>query len=1142
MKKLIQILPFFLLFQSAILYSQAGKDSYSNSSVLSSGEWYKIGVTTDGIYRIDYSDIKQLGLGNPSNPKIFSNNFGQLSYYNDDTKPDDLKEVAIYTHTGSDGIFNEGDYILFFGEGTNRWIYNSTSGDYDFIKHNYSDTAFYFITSGTTPGKRIISEAEPSNAANYFSSESDALYIHEKDTKNLIQSGREWFQPISTINGIVINPGFTDILTYEDLKYEIRVAARASIPTIFRFCEGESVKNSILVPGVNIFNTTGTYAQIVDSSGSVMPGSVSPQYEIKFYNNGEAGAEGYIDRVKLKGRKSNIFYGPAMQYFDSRSVAPGRVTQFTITCLSNDSLVWDISDPLNIKKIKYKKTGNNITFKATTDTLKKFIAFSPMNVLTPVIKLKVVPNQNLHASDPADMIIITHPLFMVYAHKLANIHFKNSGLISLIVTPEHIYNEFSGGIPDIAAIRNFVRMKYLKQKGSSHPLLYLLLFGDGSFENKTLPPDNPNFIPTYQSENSNVVVSSFTSDDFYGLLEDGEGEADGTEDIGIGRLPVSDTIQASDMISKILGYIDPANMGNWKNIICITADDEDGNTHMSDAEGLSSLLQDSVPTYNVEKIYLDAYKQTTNVNGQSYPDVNKAINKRINSGCLIFNYLGHGSERELAKEQIIKIEDINSWNNSSKLPLFITATCEFSRFDDVDFSTYSITGKIIGRTSAGELVLLNKNGGAIALMSTTRVVYSAPNYFLNRNIYNTAFEKDEDGNSLRLGDIIRIAKNKTGNGPNKRNFTLLGDPAIKLAYPWYGNVVTDSINNVSVSEKTDSLKALSVVNISGHVEDNSGNIANNFNGIVYPLLFDKASKIKTLANDGGPVMEFSIRNNIIFSGKTMATNGRFRYTFIVPRDIDYSFGTGKISYYANSSSQDMNGYFAGLIVGGFSKSIIPDTSGPEIELFMNDTLFKNWGITDSNPRLLAIIQDQGGINTTGSGIGHDLTGYLDDNPNISFSLNSYFENDFDNYMKGRVNYNLSGLTEGSHALTLKAWDNFNNSSVKTIHFLVATDRTFILKNLLNYPNPFFSLTRISAEHNRPESEMNVIISVYNLDGRIIKMMKTKVLSTGYTLPPITWDGNDDRGKKVARGIYPYTVTVTTEKGETTRSSGRMIIL
>ena len=342
--------------------------------------------------------------------------------------------------------------------------------------------------------------------------------------------------------------------------------------------------------------------------------------------------------------------------------------------------------------------------------------------------------------------------------------------------------------------------------------------------------------------------------------------------------------------------------------------------------------------------------------------------------------------------------------------------------------------------------------------------------------------------------------------------------------------------------QTDSLKALSLVTVSGHIQDRSGNPSDNFNGVVYPIVFDKANKVKTLANDGGTVMEFSIRNNILFSGKTLAKDGKFRFTFIVPRDIDYAYGNGKISYYANNDSEDMNGYFSNVIVGGFTASEIADTSGPEIKLYMNDTLFRNGGITDNNPILLAIIRDKGGINTTGSGIGHDLTGFLDNNTNNSFLLNSYFENDFNNYSSGHISYDLTGLSPGIHTLTIKAWDNYNNSSVESIQFIVEKGDKFVIKNPFNYPNPFLNETRITVEHNRPESELSITVNIFNLTGKTIKILKTRVPSTGYSLPPIIWDGNTDGGKRVGRGVYPYTITIVTETGEISRASGRMIIL
>lgn len=1141
-----KILPAFFCVLLSIIYPPVSRSqgvSYSSSSVLSKGQWFKTAITKDGIYRIDYATLRQKGFNDPANPRIFCNNTGQLSYYNNGTAPDDLREMTVYLSTGNDGVFNDGDYLLFYGMGPHRWIFNPSGRQYDFLRHNYSDTAFYFITSGPVAGKNITSSGEPEQAPDYTSSSSDAFFVHEVESQSIIKSGRDWFQKMSPSTGIKLVTGFTDLVISERIRYWIRVAARSSSSSVFTLSEGSVARKEMIIPGINLFNTTGIQAAIADSAGFMPVSASSPAYELKYNTNNNPVATGWLDFVRLQARVSNIYRGQAITIMDSRSVSAGRMTEFILENAGENILVWDVSDPYLHKNIKYRKSGTNISFKSKTDSLRKFIAFNLADALIPQIRATAVPNQDLHSSGPADMIIIAHPLFRKHAEELAGIHRENSGLICQTVTIQEVYNEFSGGAPDIVAIRNFVRMKYLKQKGTSKPLKYLLLFGDGSFENKTPPGNppysNPNFVPTYQSKNSNVIVSSFTSDDFYGLLDDGEGEAEGTEDIGIGRLPVTDTMQARTMLTKIRRYLDPVNMGDWRNVICLTADDEDGNAHMSDAEGLEMVLKQKAPQYNVEKIYLDAFRQNTAVNGQSYPDVTNAINNRINSGCLVFNYTGHGNEAYLAHERIIKTEDYLSWKNGGRLPLFITATCEFSRFDDVEIS---VLREMSEKRSAGEMILLAPEGGAIALMSTTRVVFSAPNFFLNRNIFNFAFERDAEGNPLRLGDIIRIAKNNSGSGSNKRNFSLLGDPALRLAYPWHGKVITDSVNNISVLQGTDSLKALSLVTFSGHIEDQKGNIVNDFNGIVSPLVYDKERNVKTLANDGGPVMEFKMRNNILFSGQTMAKDGRFRFSFIVPRDINYSFGNGKISYYARDESRNMNGSYNNIIVGGFAGSTIVDTTGPMIKLFLNDSLFRDGGLAGRNPILLAFIEDPGGINTTGSGIGHDLTGFLDEDRNRTFVLNSYYVNDFDNYRKGRITYSIFELEEGVHSFTLKAWDNFNNSSEETIRFVVGNEGKFVLKDLFNYPNPFMGETNISAQMNRPGKMMEISLDIISLNGRVIRSIKTSSMPYGYVLSPVLWDGTDNGGNRVAPGMYPYTITVTSESGETARASGRMIIL
>ena len=1116
----------------------AGQD-YAHSSVLKQGKWIRLAVTEPGIYRIDYSQIRDMGFTDPSAATLYGNNTGQLSFYNDGSAPDDLRKIAFKTEAGSDGIFNEGDYLLFYAEGTHRWIYDKTIESYKYKRHYYSDTAWYFITSMPGNAAHIAGEQAPSEPFNRVSSSGDVQSRHEKELINLISSGREWYQQVIPGTENNVSPQFENIILTERIKYNVRVLGRSDTESSFTLRQGPTELKTISVPPVNLTDLNGVYATIVVAEDSCLPASSTPAFTLTFANNANLAATGYIDYVDFFARAQLKYADKQLFITDSRSVAPAGITRFTV---SGSLLlqVWDVTDPFAPKILETSFSAGNTVFTAATDSLRKFIAFAAGQVMRPLVDKDPVPNQDLHSFDPADMVIVTHPLFEEYARRLAEIHMADDGTTSIIVTPGQIYNEFSGGIPDAAAIRNFVRM--IRDRGieSASPLKYLLLFGDGSYENKTPPPQNTSYIPTWQSENSYVGVLSFTSDDFYGLLDDGEGEADGFLDIGIGRLPAADTAAAGVMVRKVASYLDSDALGSWRNILCMVADDEDSNLHMMDAESLSAAATEAAPPLVTEKIYLDAFRQVTTVTGDSYPDVVKAINNRIAAGCLIFNYVGHGSESGLAHERVVRTNDINSWKNKNMLPLFITATCEFSRFDDVDIN--QATGQISPKTSAGEMVLLNPDGGGIALMSTTRVVYSAPNFTLNRNIIDYAFATAPDGRSMRLGDIIRLAKINSGTGMNKRNFLLLGDPALRLAWPVQGRVVTDSINKISVEFATDTLKALSLITISGHIENNDGDVMTGFNGVVEPVVYDKVSSVRTLANDGGSPMTFPVTGNVIFRGTTTVSEGNFSFSFIVPLDINYSFGKGTVTYYAHDGTADVNGNFSEIIVGGFSDININDTEGPVIRLFMNDTLFNDGGITDTSPSLLALISDESGINATGSGIGHDIIAWIDDDMEGAVVLNNLFSTDIGVHTSGSLTYPFVITEKGEHTVSLRAWDNLNNPSVSALRFVVVTSGAFRLTNLLCYPNPVAEETKFTAEHNRPDTEISVTVTIFSTGGRAVKVIKEKVSSTGYSLPDIPWDGRDENGGRLARGLYLWRAEAVTAEGETASVTGRVIIL
>jgi hypothetical protein len=1120
-----------------VLYA-AGQD-YAHSSLLKQGRWIRLAVTEAGIYRLDFSQIREMGITDPSAAVLYGNNTGQLSFYNDGSAPDDLKKIAYKTEAGSDGIFNDGDYLLFYAEGTHRWIYDRNSDKYEYRRHFYSDTAWYFITSVPGGAARIANEPAPSQPHNMVSSSGDVMWRHEKETVNLISSGREWYQQVIPGTENAVNPPFKDLVTAEQIRYNLRVLGRSDTESSFILKQGSTVVETVSVPPVSMTDLNGVYANIAFKQDSCLPASAAPSFTVTFRNNGNLAATGYIDYIDFFAR--SLLKSTDKQLFisDSRSVESAGVTRFTVSG-SSGLQVWDVTDPFAPKMLETTSLAGSTIFIAATDSLRKFVAFATAQALRPSISKEPVPNQDLHALGTADMIIVTHPLFREYAQRIANIHQADDGTSSIIVTPGQIYNEFSGGIPDAAAIRNFIRMIYSRGTEGGSPLKYLLLFGDGSYENKTPPPGNTSYIPTWQSVNSHVGVLSFTSDDFYGLLDDGEGEADGFLDIGIGRLPASDTAAAGIMVRKISSYIDNSAMGSWRNVLCMVADDEDANLHMMDAENLTVAAKEAAPPLTAEKIYLDAFRQVTTATGNSYPDAEKAINNRIAAGCLILNYVGHGNESGLAHERVVRTDDINSWKNKNMLPLFITATCEFSRFDDVEIN--QATGLISSRTSAGEMVLLNPEGGGIGLMSTTRVVYSAPNYLLNRKIYDYIFSTAPDGRSMKLGDIIRLAKINSGSGMNKRNFLLLGDPALRIAWPVQGRVVTDSINSVSVEVATDTVKALSLITITGHIEDNAGNSMDGFNGVVEPVVYDKVSTVSTLANDGGSPMSFPVTGNVIFRGTTTVNDGKFSFSFIVPLDINYSFGNGFITYYAHDDNRDVNGSFSEIVVGGFSDININDTEGPVIKLYLNDTLFNEGGITDTAPSLLALISDESGVNATGTGIGHDIIAWIDDDMPNAVVLNGLFSADIGVHTSGSLTYPFIISEKGEHTVSLRAWDNVNNPSVATLRFVVETSGVFRLTDLLCFPNPVTETATFTAGHNRPDTEIDVTITILNTGGSIVRIIREQFYSTGYSLPDIAWDGCNENGSRLARGMYLWRAEAVTADGERASATGRIIIL
>ncbi|MDD4108505.1 MAG: type IX secretion system sortase PorU, partial [Prolixibacteraceae bacterium] len=782
--------------------------------------------------------------------------------------------------------------------------------------------------------------------------------------------------------------------------------------------------------------------------------------------------------------------------------------------------VWDITDLFNIREVPLRQDGNTVKGRYRTDVIREFAAFNPDGIFPEPEFTGETENQNLHGLKTPEFLIISHPGFLTQAVELADFHREKDGMTVEVVSADQLYNEFSSGRKDAAAIRNFIKMFYDRKEG----LKYVLLFGDGSYDNRNLGKSGSGFIPAFQSENSLNPVQSFVSDDYFVILDDNEDLITGSVDLGIGRLPVSSSYQAEVVINKIKNYYSGNALGKWRNTVCFFADDEDGGMHMSDSEKLTGQLNDNHGEFITKKIYFDAYKQVTGPGGESYPGVTEDINKAVKEGALILNYIGHANERFMADEKVLDVSHINSWSNFNRLPIFVTATCEFSRFDGHE-------------TSAGEYILLNPTGGGVGLFSTTRLAYAISNFQLSRSFYNFVFESDENGQPYRLGDIMRLAKINTISSVNKRNFSLLADPALRLSYPDY-DVVTTEINGMDAESEVDTVGAMQLVTVSGIITGIDGAKVPDFNGKLIPTVYDKATMVKTLGNAGQTPVEFKVMENIIYNGEAEVINGEFTFSFVIPKDISYNPGQGKIVYYADNGETDANGVFDNFIIGG-AGSQITDNLGPDIQLYIDSPEFADGDQVNKNCMLLANIFDDNGINTVGSGIGHDITAILDNDYSNVMVLNDYYRSDPGDYKGGTVRFPLRNLSVGKHTLRVKAWDVANNSSEASIEFLVQDN--FSITSVSNYPNPVSEYTYFTFEHNESDSSFDVIIEIFDLNGRRIDYFKNYTGSDGLKSNPVRWNLTRD-DLKLRSGIYFYRITAKNSEGKITSESGKMEVI
>ncbi len=1131
----------FVVLMGIVLIAH-GQRVYAPQSILSEGQWVKISISGPGICKVSYSQLKKWGLGSDiasASIQLFGNGGQVLSENTSGRYIDDLRENAIEVIDGGDGKLDGDDYFLFYASGPNRWVFDSIQRSFIFLKNPYSNKAYYFIRVNGANGLRISEENSAGQPTVYFDKYDDR-FRYEKDSINFLKSGKEWYGELigsssAGISGRAFTIPWPSVLSGSEARWVSEVVGRSfDQPNLISMkANGNAVGAHSTAPLLgNLLEPVANVSR-VSSSFSLNTSRLQLDYA---FTSGSINAQAWLNWFEVFAQRPLDFSGQKqMEFRLIESVFIQQPAGFQLKNATASTRVWNITYPEKPNKVKSEVFVNALRFPISSGVMSEFIAFEPSSALEVEFEGKVV-NQNLHGLGFYEIVVISDPLLRAEANRLSTFH-SSRGLKGIVIDPFQIYNEFSSGAVDPGAFRDFMKMLY-DRAGSdiSKRPKYLLLFGGASYDFRGNNSKQKNAVPSYQTESSLDPLTSYVTDDFFGYLDDGDNINGNLPapllDLAIGRIPARTPVQARAAVDKIIGYHDPKTLGNWRSRVTFVADDEDFNLHLNDAEFHVQSLNTDAPQLNIEKIYLDAFKQESGLSGQSYPDVNASINHAIQRGALVWNYSGHGGSTRLAQENILDRDQISGWQNQGKLPLLVTATCDFARFDDPS------------QFSLGEDLLVGRTTGGIGLLTTSRLVFASSNKEINNSFLKFLFKRNGDGVYPKLGEALRESKNfsvsNTGDFINARKFLLLGDPSLGLAIPVF-KARTVSING-NTNLRNDTLKSLNSYEIEGEVLAASGQPATGFNGTAFIEIMDKPMERKTLANDAQslavPIASFE---NFIYRGQVKIENGKFRYRFVVPADIELRVGAGKISYYVENGEADGLGIDNEIRIGGLGNSILNDNRGPELQAFLNSETFKNGDVVNEQPLLIVKVSDVSGINLSRVNVGHDIIAVLDNQTKSPFVLNDFYQPEFPGENRGIIRFPLPKLSEGNHKIFIRAWDVFNNSSTVEIEFVVEVFGKISIVSFKNYPNPVASSStfEIGLDGNTFGSILN--LRLLSGQGQLLWDYQQAINESTLRFIQVVWDGNDPRGNRLARGAYYVEAVVKNKLGVVSRQTRTILI-
>lgn len=1105
-----------------VLTRASAEERYAAASVLADGKWVKIRVSETGVYKITHSELNKMGFSNPSKVRLYG--YGGFILPEDVMKPkiDDLQQVPLW---------RESNYVLFYANGTIKW--EKQGDNYVHTQNHYSTHAYYFLTENDSSPMEFPKEDSLSEEGAEVITTFPDYALEEKELFSWFHGGRKLYDDYDYKLGDTkvyqFNlPGITN----EDGTVTVAFSAHSTSKTTLTVSAGNVTLGDMGIA------SSGQYSRAQDSSKThTWIGDKQEKTSIILKHTRPSGVSGRLDFIRLNFKRKLALYGSFTNFRSGRSDK----SKYVVENVNENTYIWNVGDPPNYKQIQGKLSGSQYTFVSDGS---EHVAVNVTGTFNKVEVVGTIANQNLHSLSNIDMVVIVPPnqSLLTQANRLAEIHRQKDNLTVQVVTSEQIYNEFSSGTPDGTAYRWFMKMLYDRAETDENRPKYLLLFGDGAYDNRMLSSDwrrlNPqDFLLCFVSDDSLSETDSYVLDDYYGLLDDGEGVdlKKDKVDIGIGRIPVRNVTEAKQVVDKIIDYINNKHIGPWKNTVCVLGDDgiesDAENGHMKQAEDVAKYIEENNPEYLVKRIYWDAYKMEKTSTGDSYPEVTKRLMELFNEGMLVMNYTGHGSPIAFSHEYSLTPAHIQKIT-STRPPLWITAACDITPFDAID-------------NSMGEIAFLHPKGGAIALYSTTRTVYSDKNAIMNNCFIKHLFPK-ENSEVLRLGDVVRLTKVEMGNASvNNLHYVFIGDPAMRLINAEY-KVIVDEMNG-KPAEETPTIKAGGIVSVKGRIVNESGQTATDFNGTVYPTVLDSKENIVTYNNNGFAKQPFSFesRDKILFTGSNSVTEGNFSFTFPVPMDINYSNKEGMMNLYAieESTNQQGQGYFDKFLIGGTEDGATQtDSLGPDIKaIYLNTPDFVYGGKVNETPYLVVELEDPDGINAVGNGIGHDLIAIIDNSPLYTYVLNNYYESYKDDYTKGRVRYSLPTLLEGKHRLLFRAWDIKNNSSTATLEFEVVKGLKPEVIDIDCTQSPAREETTFILTHNRPESELDIRVAVYDFSGKELWVHEESGISTGnyYYIP---WNLTTSGGQRVSPGMYLFRASISSDGSKENTKARKIVIL